>query len=386
MKLTSKVLILDDSPLQQHGTLLQLKACGIENATLAGSGQEALSLCAQQQFDLLICDLSMPHMDGLHFLKKLNLTGYNAAICILSGMDDGVLKTASTMCKLMDFSFVTALEKPATRDALFNLLTEINRTERPKNCIAQPLDITEQDLISAIQNRELVNYYQPKFSFNSMKLKGCEVLVRWQHPKYGIIGPAHFMPLVFQYGLQNSLFDCVLEQTVIAAAQTSGSCIFSVNATQTNIETENFADTILQQCRHHGVPPSHIIIELTEHEVTELSPTMLEQLARIRMNGIGLSLDDFGTGYSSLLKLSQLPFTEIKIDKEFVTTCTYDIRTQSIVEMICGLAKSMNLRIVAEGVEDQATWDYLKRVGVGLCQGSLTGMPMPLDEFLKMDA
>ncbi len=379
------VLILDDSALQRCTTRMQLERIGVQDIEESSDGHEALALCENKRYDMLICDLDMPEMDGIHFLKRLSRSGFDGTIGIQSGIDVTVLKIACIMCTQLGFKKVVALPKPVAQDTLSGVIKEHIETRELELEVKPTLDFDISAIQTAFNNGEFQNYYQPKYDFKTEKVVGVEVLMRWIHPALGIIGPDVFLPLIDQSKMQNELFFLSAEQAFKHFSASESKSTIALNATQTNLETSKFVERLLDLAHQYQIEHNRIIVELTENEVSLLSPVMLENIARLRIHRVGLSIDDFGTGYSTLLKLAQLPVTELKIDREFVASCTYDIRTQSIVRLTHQLARNLGLKVVAEGVENQETWAYLEKLGVDVCQGFLTGRPMPFAQIQRLE-
>ncbi|SDH24202.1 EAL domain, c-di-GMP-specific phosphodiesterase class I (or its enzymatically inactive variant) [Vibrio xiamenensis] len=380
-----RVLILDDSALQRVTTRMQLERIGVSDVDEAHDGYQALDKCQEQHYDILFCDLDMPEMDGIHFLKRLSRSGFDGTIGIQSGIDATVLKIACIMCTQLGFKKVVALPKPVPQETLAGVIKEHIDAQELEGEVKPHLQFDDSAMASAFINGEFQNYYQPKYDFKTEQVVGVEVLMRWIHPTLGIIGPDVFLPLIDKSNLQNDLFFLSAEQAFAHFAQSDGHYSIALNATQTNLETPNFVERLLALAHQYQIEHGRIIVELTENEVTLLSAVMLENIARLRIHRVGLSIDDFGTGYSTLLKLAQLPVTELKIDREFVASCTYDIRTQSIVKLTHQLARNLGLRVVAEGVENKETWAYLEKLGVDVCQGFLTGRPMPFAQIQRLE-
>ncbi|EOB3584937.1 EAL domain-containing protein, partial [Vibrio vulnificus] len=142
----------------------------------------------------------------------------------------------------------------------------------------------------------------------------------------------------------------------------------------------------IAKCLENRVEPSVFTIEITENTSFSNSVALYKNLAKLRLNGVNVSIDDFGTGHSSLEKLSLLPFNELKIDRSFVSEMEIDSKKQKIVNSICELAKSLNLKIVAEGVEKQSTWNMLKKYNIDVCQGYLFNKPMPIEAINILSA
>ena len=153
----------------------------------------------------------------------------------------------------------------------------------------------------------------------------------------------------------------------------------SINVDHENLNDPDFSHRFIQQCSESGVDPSQITIEITEREAFQASTSIYKNLIKLRMKGVTVSIDDFGTGSSTFEKLAKLPFNEIKLDRVFVYGASEDLKKKSIVIAICALAKSLNIRIVAEGVEDEVTYKTMRECGIDICQGFYIDKPMPLE-------
>ena len=379
------ILVVDDHKLQAKVLKNKLFSLNINNVICVSSGKEALREVKINEFDIIFCDLNMPEMDGVKLLSSLKEYGFDRAIVILSALDKMILSTVGEVCKRMDFSFVEIIEKPAEIKQL-NLIVENVRRSRKKDAFyiskqtKVDIDITVDDILLALSKGEFKNYYQPQVDFKSGKTVSVEVLARWLHPIYGLLSPSVFLPILESENLTDELFDVILMNT-LDDYNRALKFPSSINVTQDSLNKPCFSERFLNLCSEYKVDPSLFTFELTEKEVMNDSINLLENLSRLRINNVGLSIDDFGTGYSSLIKLSKLPFTEIKVDRSFISNCIKQESDKAIVDFSCALAKEMKLIIVAEGVEDKETLEYLKNLGFDLCQGYYTAKPMPIEAF-----
>jgi EAL domain-containing protein (putative c-di-GMP-specific phosphodiesterase class I) len=241
------------------------------------------------------------------------------------------------------------------------------------------------DLARALVDNNLVLAYQPKIALDSGNLVGVEALVRWHHAAHGIIGPAEFIPLAENTGLIQSLTEWVLaaaaKDWMIWNAQELTTNI-AVNVSAKNLNRLEFPDIIAAICERHGMPCSHLTIELTE-SASQGVVELLDTLTRCRIKGMKLSLDDFGTGYSSLVQLQQLPFSDLKIDKSFVIGAETSRDNRIIVRAVVDLAHNLGLQATAEGVETETAQTMLRDFGCDAAQGYLFGRPMPALDLLE---
>lgn len=239
------------------------------------------------------------------------------------------------------------------------------------------------DLRNAIWSNQLTVHYQPQIELPWGSLTGVEALVRWHHPRLGVLAPADFLPLAERSGLMPALTTSVL---AAAAAQATTwwreghRVTMAVNVAPSAIGPTLVQDVIrvLDTC---GLPPGTLRLELTEDLRAEDIARISGTLRRLRDIGVGISADDFGAGCSSLSHLRALPVDEIKIDRSFVQEMAHDWRSRMIVQSVIELGQKLGIQSVAEGIEDPQTLDLLRDMGCDLAQGFLLGRPMPSEQI-----
>ncbi len=237
-------------------------------------------------------------------------------------------------------------------------------------------------LRAAIEGGALTLHYQPQVDLASGRVCGVEALVRWPHPQRGLIPPDAFIPLAEQTGLIAPLTDWVLAEAVRQgrAWQRAGLLLdVSVNLSMWNLHDAALPARVAGLLREHSLPPAWLRLELTESALMVDTDRALDVLARLAALGLRLAVDDFGAGYSSLAYLKTLPVDALKIDKGFVRAMATDARDAAIVGSTVGLGHALGLRVVAEGIEDRATWDLLAGMGCDVAQGYHIARPLPPD-------
>ena len=242
------------------------------------------------------------------------------------------------------------------------------------------------ELKSAIENDQLLLYFQPKVDIRTNRLSGVEALIRWQHPKHGLLLPDEFIPLAEQSGLIKPLTIWVLHHALDECQRClkKGHDIrVSINLSMANLSDLSFADEILDILNQHSVGSGRLKLEVTETALMEEPENVIKALHRLNAMGLRISIDDFGIGYSSLTYLQQLPVNELKIDKSFGLSLTDDPNSVVIVRSTIDLAHKLGLRVVAEGVESKETLDLLQQLGCDAVQGFYLGKPMPMREMLE---
>ena len=239
-------------------------------------------------------------------------------------------------------------------------------------------------LKQAIEEDQLVLYYQPKLSLETMTISHVEALVRWQHPERGLIPPDSFISIAEKTGQMDKLTrwvtDAAMKQYV--AWQEKGIDInIAINISAENIMDKSYPDYVIGLKRKHQLSDSAITLEVTEDAVVADPNKATMMLNYLRDSGFKLSIDDYGTGYSSLAQLKQLPVQELKIDRSFVQHLTDDESDKIIVKSTIELAHNMKLSVVAEGIEDENALLWLKSQGCQLAQGYFISRPLPAEQF-----
>ncbi|RJG13646.1 GGDEF domain-containing protein [Pseudomonas cavernicola] len=245
------------------------------------------------------------------------------------------------------------------------------------------------DLRRAIEHNELLLHYQPKLQIATNKVCGSEALVRWQHPQHGLIAPDQFIKLAESTGLITPLTYWVLDAALAQRYAWHEEGIerpVSVNLSARDLRDPKLLERINGSFATWGAQSDWIEFELTESALMEDPVTAMETLVRLKNLDAQLAIDDFGTGYSSLAYLQQLPVDSLKIDQSFVTRMTCDDGSAKIVHSIIELAHNLDLTVVAEGVEDQATLTQLGRLGCDIAQGYTISRPIPAEQFRDWEA
>jgi diguanylate cyclase (GGDEF)-like protein len=232
--------------------------------------------------------------------------------------------------------------------------------------------VTTEQLREAIGRDELICYFQPKLAMSSGHVVGAEALVRWHHPTRGLLVPADFLGLAEQTGLMSSLSRGVLSYSLAECRKwhdAGHEISVAVNLAMSDLLDTTLPDTIAGLLGTHRLSPQFLVLEITENAIMGDPERVGSVVAQLRAFGVGFSVDDYGTGYSSLSYLRDLPIHELKLDRSFVTGISSSPRDQAIVNATVSLARSLGLRLVAEGVETSSDWDCLRPMEVEVAQG-----------------
>ena len=240
------------------------------------------------------------------------------------------------------------------------------------------------ELRDAIGQDELTVYLQPQVSLNTRSLKGVEALVRWQHPKRGLVFPDQFISVAESTGLIRGLTHWVLNAALREIHNLAGIGIVvpvSVNFSMRDLHDADLPHTVESLLARWSVHPAQLTVEITESSLMDDPPRALQTIRSLSSMGVRISIDDFGTGYSSLSYLKQLPVDELKIDRSFVQHLANDKKDAAIVRSTIGLAHDLGLQVVAEGIEDMDTWVRLRALKCDTAQGYLISRPMPAQQL-----
>ncbi len=246
----------------------------------------------------------------------------------------------------------------------------------------------ERDLHQAVARNEMELYYQPKIDANR-QIVGAEALLRWNHPQRGLVSPMDFIPVAEECGLISTLGNWVMRDACarlaawnpVERAQPLG---IAVNVSPLQFRHPEFVTSVTEAMAMFDIGPGLLTLEITEGSLIENIDSVIARLNELKRVGVIISVDDFGTGYSSLYYLKHLPLDEIKIDKSYVRDILDDTNDAAIVESIIAIARSLQLRTVAEGVETESQAEFLRGLGCALHQGYLYSQPLPAAEFERL--
>jgi diguanylate cyclase (GGDEF)-like protein/PAS domain S-box-containing protein len=236
----------------------------------------------------------------------------------------------------------------------------------------------------AIEHDELTLHYQPKVDCHTGELSGVEALVRWVHPELGFVMPDQFISLAEQSGLIGPLTDWVIGEALRQVREWRDVGVdvpVAVNLSMRNLHDRHLADRIAQALQRHNLPADALELELTESTLMADPSRAMAVLVQLNEMGLRMAVDDFGTGYSSLSYLKNLPVHELKVDRSFVRDMTNETRDRAIVQSTIDLAHHLGLRVVAEGVEDEASFELLGRLGCDIAQGYYLSRPVSADKL-----
>lgn len=379
------ILLVDDDAFMLDLQSRMLRTMGYGDVSSAGSGVLALEALrrGERSVDVIICDLNMPGMDGIEFLQSVNAGPCSSSVILLSGEGARIMHTVQKLLAGGRLTVLGALEKPARQDSLRALLNLWGpaTASAPK---PEPLHIAEAEVWQAIHDDQWLLHYQPKVSILTGALCGVEALVRWNHPRHGLVYPDSFITVAEQCGAIDRLTEWVLRAGTRQLADWSAQGLpmqVAINLSMDNLRAPDFARRVGSIVRAAAVSPQDITLEITESRAMSPLPAPLESLVRLRLQRFKLSIDDFGTGHSSLAQLRDVPFTELKIDRSFVHGAHANQLIRPMLDSSIGIAKRLGMVAVAEGVETEQDWLLLREIECDVAQGYFIGRPMPEEQL-----
>jgi|GEM_PF-2783172 len=383
----NQILVLEDDAFQQRILCNILKKMFGGEIFLAENGCQALK-AVESGFspDLILCDLEMPDMDGIEFLRNMSGKSIEPLIVITSGASRDLIDSVVQMSQLYGINHITSLQKPVLQEDLERLIVEHSplKTRRANSKIKQN-EFSKDELNHALESGEIIAHYQPHICVKENRVVGGEALARWQSPVYGLLPPGAFLPKLIECGLSEKLFQVILKHAISDCArwQENGMNIgVSINATPAeiaNVEFSNFVFTLLQE---FNLAPQKLTIEVTEVANYENHHQILDSLSRLRLKGINVSIDDFGTGYSSMRHLIDGPFSQLKIDRSFVSQMSSSPKNLAAIKGMLSLAEGLQLSTVVEGVETELELQQLKALNCHLIQGYYYSKPLKESDFI----
>ena len=346
----------------------------IEDDLIARLGGDEFAVLARREnaaaleawLDRLISEMATPY----ELWGSTVLCSISAGLRIVEpGMDD-----ADQMMKHADLALYQAKDKGRSRWEAFTDKLETRARERRE---------IEDDLQTALAREEIVVHFQPQIAAATGELVSCEALIRWNHPRRGLVMPGAFITHAEDMGLIGQLGEWAIRASLRDARRLPDKVSVAVNMSPLQIHSSNLIATIVNALAQTGVAAERLELEITESVLMTDTEFTLERLHKIKELGVRIALDDFGTGYSSLSYLRAFPFDKIKIDQSFVRGLEESADSRAITEATIGLAKSLRMKVTAEGVETEFQRQFLASHGVDTLQGWLISKAIPIEEMAR---
>ncbi|WP_373987363.1 EAL domain-containing protein [Duganella sp. BuS-21] len=380
-------LVAEGDQVQRHALADILVHVGVGRITQAPDGHTALrhfSAGITPPVDIAIIDLALPGMDALELIRRLGEARCKAGIIVVGAQSNAVLFSVETMADAYGVNVLGAIGKPVIGSRLMALVSNYLQPGAAQGAQGPALCMSFAEVGQGLQEREFDPYFQPKIELETGQVKGLEMFARWRHPLHGVLGPASFMQALEDNRRVDFLDWAMIEKSVAACRKLHDQGVpisVSINVDQTTLAHPQFMEQIGTCLERHRIMADYITFEMTESAVLTTDPHFLERLLRLRMKGFGLAIDDYGTGRSNLQLLARIPFSELKIDRSFVDGASKRAAIGTVLRSCLGLARSLDRRSVAVGVETKQDWDFLQSLGCTYAQGYYIAKPMPVEDF-----
>lgn len=370
----------------------RINCCIRETDAMARTNQdESISYVSRlggDEFTILLTDLTNPRNAGkvarrvIETIRQpMELEGHDvfvtASVGISLSPSDG--KKSETLMKNADTAMYYAKERGRNRLQFYKKSLNSTTTERLA---------LENDLRCALREKNFIIHYQPQTETDSGRIVGAEALIRWQHQEKGLILPGEFIPLAEDLGLMPEINNWVIRdvcrQLLDWQKQGLAPVTVSINLSSCRFNQQRTPEMFREILQEYPIDPQYLEVELTESALIENNDIAKAILQKLKNLGLGISIDDFGTGYSSLAYLKSFPIDALKIDRSFIQDISSDPNDTAIIRAIVAMAHSLELRVVAAGVETEEQFGFLQRIGCEIVQGYLFSNPLQADDFAKL--
>jgi EAL domain-containing protein (putative c-di-GMP-specific phosphodiesterase class I)/FixJ family two-component response regulator len=385
-----RILVVDDSQVQREFAVDLCSRLGAAEIYQAEDGLQAIAMLHKiPHIDVVILDLEMPGLDGVQVLHEMVRLGIDPAVIVASARESVLLTVVESMGKNLGVKLLGVLQKPVSLSQLASSLGRFAAVVQQRDAFLalaeQGPELSAHEVVDAVRGHQFCAYFQPKISLRDGRLSGVEALIRWKHPKHGLLLPAQFLDLVERSGNMSVITLLILEFSLRHCQKwhADGMPIsVSINLSARSLADSKLADAIIERVAASGIAPRYIMLEITESELMTDLATTQGTLARLRLKGFGLSVDDYGTGFSCMLQLSRVPCTELKVDRAFVNGASGNVHLRILLESALDIAHRLKLKVVAEGVETHQDWVLLRELGCDEAQGYFIAKPMPGEALL----
>jgi len=337
--------------------------------------------------DLLITGLQFEQGDSLQLIRRMGAIAQAPSVFVMSHAQRSVIKAAVALAQVARVRLDGWAELPMALDALADRIAAVpTRADSKVARAVVPLPISPKFTHELIREGRIEAWVQPKMRIASAEIVGFESLMRARDADGRLVMPDRLVPALDRDGLLDAATLLMLQQTVdmVRRALEAGWGISgSVNVSLLSLSDPQFCQELHRIVTTAGIDPSWVTIEITESDAMADPLLVIENTARIRMYGFGLAMDDFGTAYASLVRVTQLPFSELKIERAFVTDIHLDPHKQAIVRTCMRLGDALNLHVVAEGVETPLELGFLREIRCTEAQGYLVARPMPIPQAMR---
>jgi EAL domain-containing protein (putative c-di-GMP-specific phosphodiesterase class I) len=380
MRTSNDVMLVLERDAQSLATLAavaEVLGCDLAHAD---SLETLLQVLAVKRPSVAVLAVDSFESSGLAIFQALADSSRPPATFLVGSMEDRVLASIKRAAETCGLVIVGVGGRPLNPVALEKILAAHMTTPPP---------IERQELEQALGHNELSLQYQPKIALTSagLRIQGVEALVRWQHPRKGLLHPRHFLHAIEEYELLAALTDFVMTDAIRQAGRwrTSGLDLeLVINLSPRLVRDRGFPERLARLLLEFEFPPERLVLDVTEAAAAVDRDLMFDVFTRLRILGVGLSLDNFGTGLSSLTELYRMPYSEIKVDRSLIADVAREREAQLIVRAIADLAHTLQLSVCAEGIETRAMLEFARSAGFDSAQGHLFSGPVHAGEIEQL--
>ncbi len=377
-----KILVADDSASIREYLIALLKEQADAEVLGVKDGQEALErIQAGYQPDLALLDLNMPRMDGVQLLRHLADMNFSAPIVIISGLSRQVIGAIERLSKEYSLNVVGTIAKPLDEMAISEMLERLDKSLKDNDGLSE---VKTYEVLDALKRGKVEPWFQPQVELQRRKLVGFEVLCRIRHNRHGLMLPKSFMPTLEKSDLIRAVTFDLLDQVLQRLQEfpdDQQDFTISFNVSAKLFDGEDFIDDLVEMINQSPIPNERLIFEITETTIANKPLKELEGAARLAINGCGLSIDDFGSGRATFDRLHSLPFSELKIDHQYLPKEEITEAQRALLESTITMARRLGMKVVVEGVETFRQWNLVQHLGCEMAQGYFIAPPMPFEEM-----
>lgn len=373
-------LVVEDHEFQRRGMVQLLTRMGAQAVHSAADGQAALKLIADRELpmDVVLCDVNMPGMDGMEFIRRWSERGDPTSLILMSAIEPDVLATIANMALAYRTRLLGVVSKPVKLDKLGELL-DLHRSQSALR--ADDHGFSFQEITQAWTGDEFECWFEPQIHLSTGAPRSMCAVPRWRHPTRGVLEPQEFMPSIVARELDDDLAWLLLQDAAAQCRrwQRQGYDVtVSVPLSFRSLSDVKLAPRIQLILQREGVDPRSMVLNVTEAAFTGGALAgVLENLARLRLLGFGLAIDDFGNGSLQVDQLSLAAFTELRIGSSFVAGAARDESTRVVLAVALEAAQRLKLQSIATGIRSKEEWSLLFQWGCVYGQGSFIAAPMP---------
>ena len=382
---TAWLVVDDEAKAAMIDAALRAAGWQVSHSVHSLGAAHALVTGASSAPEVIVTGVRFNDGDALQLLRTLSKRAFPSAVFFASHQQRAVIKAAVALANACGLRVAGVAEQPVEPGAIARSLASYQPAAAAPRRKPAPIPLDRDELLDLFDRGALHPWVQPKLRIGSSEIVGFEALLRATDVNGQLVMPDRLISALATHGLLDQATMHMARQTVefVVAALSEGMAVSaSINVSMQSLSNLAFCQELERTVNDAQLDPSWITIEITETDAMSDLATVIENTARIRMLGFNISIDDFGTAYSSLFQLSHIPFSELKIERAFVSDIDSDSSKQAIVQACAQLGASLGLHVVAEGVETRRELEMVRRLGCTEAQGYLVSRPMPVAQAL----